>query len=529
MFKYMMKRQGVNKKSSESEDESAQGKKPEQSELTEKLEDNLLTLKNIITESSDLIIREFVFGNRIKAAIIYIDGLIDKALVNEDILKPLMYINHSYQGELPEVIDINYVKSNVLFVGSIDEKKPVMDIVSKILSGDTAFLMDGASEALIISTRGWQSRSVTEPETEATVRGSREGFTETLRTNTSMLRRKIKNPDLKFETITIGERTKTDVCIAYIEGLADIKLIDEIKNRLLKIKTDAILESGYIEQYIEDNPYSIFSTVGNSEKPDKVAAKLLEGRAAIIVDGTPFVLTVPMVFIESFQSSEDYYSRPYFASMIRLLRFVGHFVSLVAPALYVALSNFHQELIPTPLLLSMVTAHEGVPFPTLVEAGLMMLCFDLLREAGVRLPKPIGQAVSIVGALVIGDAAVSAGLIGAPMVIIVAITAVASFVAPAQTDSGVIIRYALLILAGFMGGYGIAIGLFALLFHMASLRSFGTPYLAPLAPFSGSGMKDTLIRAPLWTMIKRPKFIAVNDDIRQDAGQKPTSSNNNEN
>lgn len=529
MFKDMFRKQRLDKENKQNEDKNDESKQVKQSELTANLDENLLTLKNIITDSSDLVIRNFVFGDRIKAAIIYIDGLIDKALVNEDILKPLMYINRSKDHEFPEPFDINYIKSNVLFVGSIDEKKPVMDVVSKILSGDTIFLMDGAEEALIISLRGWQTRSIAEPETESTVRGSREGFTETLRINTSMLRRRIKNPDLKLEALTIGERTKTDVCIAYIEGLADAKLIEEVRRRLSKIKTDAILESGYIEQYIEDNPYSIFSTIGNSEKPDKVAAKMLEGRAAIFVDGTPFVLTVPMVFIESFQAAEDYYSRPYFASFTRLLRFFGYFISIIAPALYVALSNFHQELIPTPLLLSMVSAHEGVPFPTLVEAGLMMLCFDILREAGVRLPNPIGQAVSIVGALVIGDAAVSAGLIGAPMVIIVAITAVASFVVPSQTDSGVVLRYSLLVLAGFMGGYGIAIGLFALLFHMASLRSFGTPYLAPLAPFNGSGMKDTLIRAPLWSMIKRPKYIAQNDDIRQETGQKPTSANDKEN
>jgi spore germination protein KA len=253
---------------------------------------------------------------------------------------------------------------------------------------------------------------------------------------------------------------------------------------------------------------------------------MLEGRAAILVDGTPFVLTAPMVFIESFQSEEDYYSRPFFASVIRVLRFIAFFVSILAPALYVALSTFHQELIPTPLLLSMAASHEGVPFPAMIEAIIMLLFFEILREAGVRLPRPVGQAVSIVGALVIGEAAVSAGLIGAPMVIVVSVTAVSSFTVPAQTDSGTIMRFLLLLLSGFMGGFGIAIGLFAVLLYLVSLRSFGTPYLMPLAPFSLSGFKDTFIRAPLKAMTKRPQGMAT-DKKRQRYSSAPSQQNKN--
>lgn len=504
------------------EDETYEYEGKEGKKFTDNLDANIEILRNIITESSDLIFRRFVFGEDKNAAIVYIDGLIDKTLVHENILKPLMGAESFKDGELPEKIDIEYVKSKLLFVGSIDEKESVDDIVSKILSGDTVFLMDGAKKALAVSLRGWERRGIEEPQTESVVRGPREGFTETLRINTSMLRRKIKNPNLKFETLTIGERTKTDVCIAYINGLAKPELIEEIKARLSKIKTDAILESGYIEQYIEDAPFSIFSTVANSEKPDKVAAKLLEGRAAILVDGTPFVLTVPMVFIESFQAAEDYYSRPFFASTIRLLRFIAFFISILAPALYVAMSTFHQELIPTALLLSMAAAHEGVPFPAALEAAIMIIVFEILREAGVRLPRPIGQAVSIVGALVIGEAAVSAGLIGAPMVIVVAITAVSSFAVPSQTDSAAIIRFCLLILAGVMGGYGIAIGLLAMLVHLSALRSFGIPYLMPLAPFNRSGMRDTFIRAPIWAMKKRPLGIALDEDRQSSAMNKWT-------
>lgn len=496
-----------------------------QPEFSQDLEKNINALQSIISKSSDIIVRRFAYGyiNKTKAAVIFIDGLIDKALVNENIMKPLMFFpRFNCEEKAPELNDINYIKTNLLSVVDIEETAYINEAVDSILSGDTVLLINGSKEVLTVSLRGWKSRSIEEPKTEAVVRGPREGFSETLRVNTSLLRRKIKSPDLTLETLKIGVRTKTDVCIAYINGLANPKLIEEIKRRLQRINTDAILESGYIEQFIEDAPFSIFPTVANSEKPDKVAAKLLEGRAAIFVDGTPFVLTVPMVFIESFQSAEDYYSRPFFASLIRILRILAFFISILAPALYVALSTFHQELIPTPLLLTMAAAHEGVPFPSVLEAGLMVTIFEILREAGVRLPRAIGQAVSIVGALVIGESAVSAGLIGAPMVIVVSVTAVASFATVPQTDSGTILRFALLILAGAMGGYGIAIGLFVIFIHLASLRSFGTPYLSPLAPLRTSDLKDTVIRTSIWTMVKRPKDIARNDPERQSFSLKPS-------
>jgi spore germination protein KA len=499
---------------SEKQEQEPQAEEVSKSSLSENLEENLKALEDE-AGSSDLVIRRFVFGRQARAAIVYVDGLTDKTLVNEDILKPLMRINITGERALASSADIDYVKDALLFVGDIDTEDTLDEAIGDILSGDTVFFMDGAQKAMVISLKGWKTRGIDEPLTESVVRGPREGFTETLRINTSMLRRKIKNPDLKFEMMKIGRRTRTDVCIVYIKDLAKPELIDEIRQRLGRIKTDAILESGYVEQYIEDAPESIFPTIANSEKPDRVAAKLLEGRAALLVDGTPFVLTVPMVFIESFQSAEDYYSRPFYASLIRILRFVSFLISILAPAMYVALSAFHQELIPTPLLLSMASAHEGVPFPAVMEAALMLLFFEILREAGVRLPRPVGQAVSIVGALVIGQAAVSAGLIGAPMVIVVAITAISSFVVPAQADAESLIRFALLILSGFLGGFGIGIGLFAMLIYLASLRSFGTPYLMPVAPYSRSGMKDTFIRAPLWNMARRPRGMAQ-DVIRQD-------------
>lgn len=330
-----------------------------------------------------------------------------------------------------------------------------------------------------------------------------------------MLRRKIHNPNLVFEQMIIGKRTHTLVCLAYVQGVAPPDLVQEVRRRLKLITINDILESGYIEELIEDAPFSPFVTVGNSEKPDRVAARILEGRVAVLVDGTPFALTVPYLFIEGFHAAEDYYSRPYFASLVRLVRFIAYGLTLLAPGVYVALESFHPEHIPTPLVITMASAVEGTPFPAVVEALIMVTVFELLREGGIRLPAAIGPALSIVGALIIGDAAVKAGLIGAPMVIVVAITALSSFLVVPHTDAVTLLRFGLIIMAGFLGIYGVGVGLIAILIHLCSLRSFGLSYLSPIVPISWPQLKDTFIRAPLRSLVNRRPAIRVLDPERE--------------
>ncbi|MFL0252681.1 spore germination protein [Clostridium neuense] len=507
-------------------------KENSQPKLSKKLEENLGVLKQVLGSSSDIIYREFSFGSRlqIKAAVIFLEGMTEKTTINETVIKPFM--NGSRLNNLEDKLEagnLDVVKDGIISVGEIKKVKYISELIDGCLSGDIIFIMEGASEALVIQSRGWKTRGIEEPKTEAVVRGPREGFSETMAINMTMLRRKIKNPNLIFETMQIGVQTRTSVCIVYLKGIVNPKLIKEIKKRLSRINTDAILESGYIEQFIEDAPYSIFPTVGNSEKPDITAAKILEGRVAILVDGTPFVLTVPMLFIEGFQSAEDYYSRTFFSSFLRLLRLFAFFISVLLPATYVVLSTFHQELIPTTLLFTMASGREGVPFPAVLEAGLMIITFEILREAGVRLPRPVGQAVSIVGALVIGEAAVSAGLVGGIMVIIVALTAVSSFVVPVYTDVGAILRVFFLILGGGLGIFGVGIGGLFILVHIVSLRSFGTPYLSPLAPMSKEDLKDSIIRLHLWNMFTRPRTIGWNNLKRQSEGSKPQVPTENKN
>jgi len=519
MFKFIQKKLHFwNIKSQHKNDDSNSINNDEYANYTKTLSENIKNIKSALGNSNDLVVREFSFGYKqsINAALIFIDGLTNTTVINENIIEPLMYGAGIINLEQPlKNCKIDDIKKAMLSVSDIKNVNTLNDILDGFLSGDAALIIDGANEALIISCKGWEKRAISEPATESVIRGPREAFTENLRTSTALLRRKIKSPALTTEMMVLGKKTKTNICIAYIREVANQELIEEIRKRLNDINTDAILESGYIEQFIEDAPFSLFSTMAYTEKPDVVAAKLLEGRVAIIVDGTPFVLTAPMFFIESFQTSEDYYSGTYFMSMLRIVRFIAYFITILSPALYVAVTTYHHELIPTSLLITMAAAREGIPFPAVIEIGLMLLVFEILREAGVRLPRPVGQAISIVGALVLGQSAVSAGLIGEPVVIVIAITSVSIFAVPNQADASAILRIIFLILAAVMGGIGITIGLLGTIIHLASLKSFGYYYLSPIVPFQIRDLKDSFIRAPLWTMRKRPSGLARNDKTRQ--------------
>ena len=349
-----------------------------------------------------------------------------------------------------------------------------------------------------------------------------------MRTNTALIRRRIKDPNLWLETKQIGKKTQTDVAIMYLKGVANEKTVTEVQSRLNRIKIDAILESGYIEELVQDEAYTPFPTVFNTERPDTVASAILEGRIAIIVDGTPFVLIVPALLIHFFQSSEDYYQRADIGTLIRLLRYLAFFLALLTPSVFIAVTTYHQEMLPTALLISIAAQREGVPFPAIVEAVMMEITFEILREAGVRMPRAIGSAISIVGALVIGQSAVEAGIVTATMVIVVSLTAISSFVSPTfnMAIAVRILRFGFMILAATFGLFGIILGLIAMVLHLNSLRSFGIPYLSPNAPFILKDQKDNFIRLPHWFLFSRPRLISQNDMDREDTPS-PKPSNNN--
>lgn len=501
----------------------------EKHRISSSLEQNIHTLKQIFNNCSDVKFREFELGTApaVKLLIVYIDGMVSTTDIHVSTLDKLMLI----EGLMEEIASnqtFKLIKDKLLPIGEVTESNDFIKITDNILTGNTALLIEGETKALILGVKGWESRSIEEPQTEPVVRGPRDGFTEKMLTNTVLIRRRIKSSRLKLELTKVGLLTKTDIGIMYIDGIANNKVVEEVKKRLDRIKTDGILESGYIEEYIQDEWKTPFPLILNTERPDRAAAHLLEGNVVILIDTTPFALIAPVTFFHFLQSAEDYYTRWTGTAMIRLLRIIAVNIALLLPSIYIAIVTFHQEMLPTALLLNIASAREGVPFPAFVEAFIMEATFELLREAGVRLPRPVGQAVSIVGALVIGQAAVSAGLVSPAMVIIVALTAIASFSVPNYAGALVLrtLRFPLMALAASLGLFGIMVGLMALLIHLCSLRSFGVPYIAPIAPFIRSDMKDSVIRFPFWSMFTRPRLIGYKEPQRQEYMQIPQPPKN---
>lgn len=492
-----------------SKDETA----PEAYSLTKSLDDNIQVFEEIFNKDDTVTFKSMENVNStIKCCLITIDGMVDNASINKDIVRPIM------ECDIESDIITN-LETKIINSGDMKRLSKLSEILPLFLYGYSVLLVEGYEECLVISTVGWQFRAIAEPVSENVVKGPREGFTEAIFTNLSLIRRKILTPDLKFEFKEIGTRTRTKTAIIYIEGIANPKVVQEVHKRLDEIEIDGILGSHYIEELIKDAPLSPFDTIGSTERPDIVAANLLEGRIALVVDGVAYALTLPFIFTEYLQSNEDYYVNYYYGSFNRLLRLLAFFISTSAPAIYVALIGFHPELIPTPLIISITAATQGTPFPAIFEVMVLLITFEVLREGGVRIPTPVGPAISIVGALVLGEAAVSARFFSAPMVIIVAITGITGFMLPKMLGPLIYTRTTLLILSGFLGLYGYIFGIIGLFIHLVSMRSFGTPYLLHLGSLKGKDIKDTAIRAPWWYMKLRPKIIAKRNQVRQ-IGQK---------
>ena len=489
--------------------------------LSINLEENIQFISSLYQGNSDVIFRTLVVGEK-DATIIYIDGLSDIQKLDDQVLTTLLDRN-----EFDETDFLLSVK-NRLPISNIKRISTLAACIDAIANGNPVLLFDGFEEALSLGLVKFEMRSIEEPQAETAIRGPREGFTESLGVNTSLIRRIIKDPALKMKTVNIGKYTKTKVVISYVEGLVDKSLIEEIENRLNRIDIDGVLESGYIEQFIEDSPYSPFPQVLYTERPDVVCANLLEGRTVLLIEGTPFSLVAPVSFFSLFQSQEDYYERFWIGTFIRILRFIFLGVSLFLPSIYVAITTFHQEMVPTDLMISIASAREGVPFPAIVEAIIMEIAFEALREAGIRLPKQVGSSVSIVGALVIGQAAVEAGIVSAPMIIVVSITGIASFMAPRYSMGLAIrlLRFPIIFLAGFLGLIGVILALILIIIHLSSLKSFGVPYLSPISNLKSHPMRDTLIRSPLWKMNTRPYLKGDFNAVRQGSNIKPGPNNN---
>ncbi|WP_018882959.1 spore germination protein [Paenibacillus massiliensis] len=487
--------------------------------LHRSLNRNIEMIRNESGNSPDIVIQTYYWNNiRDSIAVLYTTGLVDSQIVLRHIVEPLQAEGRQLlhkEAVLPDEDRLDQVKE-VLTTTEVKETNELDNIYDFLLSGSTVVLLDGCATALIASSAGGEERSVSESSTQTVIRGPRDAFIESIGTNTALIRRRIKSLHLWLEMFRLGRVTGTQVGMMYIDGIANKDIVAEVRLRLTQIDIDGILESGYVEELIQDKTFTPFPTVQNTDRPDVAAAALLEGRIVILVDGTPFVLICPTQFIQFFQASEDYYQRWDIASLIRLLRYFSFVISLLAPSIYLAVTTYHHELIPTELIVTLVAQREGVPLPAFVEALMMEVMFEVLREAGTRMGRAIGSSISIVGTLVIGQAAVEAGIVSAAMVIVVASTAIANFVSPSFNIgiSARILRFILMVLAATFGLYGVTIGIIAITLHMCSLRSFGVPYLGTIAPFSKHDQEDVLIRVPRWAMLKRPVFMKPVNNVR---------------
>ncbi|MFC4075518.1 spore germination protein [Salinithrix halophila] len=492
--------------------------------MDDSLEANLEELKRRMHASPDLIVRRFELGSdhRVEIAVAYIENLVADEKVNKFVMDALLRNSEAHRTITLDTA-FDWIKENALASGEAKVSTGWDSLLMGLLSGNTVVFVEGWNETVLAHTAHLVNRSVEEAGTEVAIRGPRDSFIEAIQTNISLIRRRIKSPDLRLETLRLGKVSRTEVAIMYIQGIANTKMVAEVRKRIKRIEIDGMLEGGMIEEFIEDKTFTLFPTIYYSERPDTISANLLEGRVAVIVDGTPFVLIAPTTFAQFFHSADDYYQRFDIATFLRFLRVATYGIATLGPSIYIALTTFHHEMVPIALLLSLAAQREGVPFPAVVEAMIMEIIFEFLREAGVRMPRIVGGAVTVVGAVVLGQAVVEAGLVSQAMVIVVSLTAVSSFAVPAThiQPSSRLLRFLFMISAATLGFFGMMVVMIGVLAHMCSLRSFGVPYLKPFAPFILSDHKDTLFRFPIWAHRKRPLWTSEKPE-RIEKGQSPT-------
>lgn len=455
-------------------------------------------VRDLFGNSSDIMIKTFKTAKK-PAMLVYLDGLVDQDLIQRDIIGPLK--SKQFAGNLALSFDAIFTVADDMHL-----------FVERVLSGYTALFYGSSRKAFLFEIIDWQHRAIEEPLSEAVIRGPKEGFVETIRINTGMIRRKIKTPELQFEEMLIGRQTRTSVMLVYINGIVNREVLGELRNRLKEIETDQILETGQIEQLIEKNTFSPVSGIGMTQKPDVLAKRILEGRVAVLVDGTPHAITIPEMFMDNFKTIEDSYNNILQTNIVRILRAMALFATIILPGLAVAVFTYNQEMLPWVFLTTLVSSTLRTPMPISFEILLLTVMFELIKESGTRMPKAIGSAITIVGSLIIGDAAVNAGLVSAPSVIIVAIAAVASFAIPSLTSYILVYRAFFWFLGSVMGIIGMGAGLVIMIAQLSSEESFGIPILSS---FSKNELKDSLLRFPLKKLKYRPTSIARKNVKRQ--------------
>ncbi len=472
--------------------------------LSGNLEKDIKLFQDIFKKESVFRIKRIRVTNTVsfQCAVLYFDGMVDSIQLDDGVIRPLLTVDR--ENNSPTLAD--FVETQILFVRDVKKQTKVSEMLNGIMFGETLILIEGSKESLNVDTKGFKTRGIDEPQDERVLAGPREGFVENALSNIALIRRKLQTPDLCTESMRVGKRSNTQVYICYLDTLADPKTVEKVKNRIKKMDIDGILDSNYITENIRDNKYSLFKTTGTTERPDVVAGKLLEGRIAIIVNGTPMVVTLPYLFSENFQSDEDYYLNFLVASVGRLLRYISFFLAVSIPAIFIAISSFHRELLPTALAISVSSLRGGVPFAPLTECLIMIFVFEILKETGVRMPESLGHALSIVGGLVVGQAAVEARIISTPMLIVIAVSGIAGLMIPRLRGAVFYLRLIYVFLSAFFGLYGFFAGAAITVMHIISLNSFGVDYTVSLKKANFQSLKDTFWRTSWVNMVERPLF-----------------------
>lgn len=470
--------------------------------LSGNIDNDIAVFKGIFSRDAAFRMREVLIGNKLKCSLFYMDGMINSAQQGETVVEALV----ETKSPSTAIISCSYIAKNILFANEVSETENLPDMLRSILYGDTVLIADGNKTALTINTKGWRTRGISEPDSERVLQGPREGFDEAAMFNLAMIRRKLLTPDLCIELTRIGTRSDTPVFICYLGSLVNPHTLRELKNRLKKINIDGILDSNYINENIRDNKNSLFKTIGSTERPDIVAARLLEGRIALVVDGTPVVLTLPYLFSENFQSDEDYYINFFMASLSRLLRWLCFFITISVPGVFVALVTHHFDLLPTHFALTVSRLRAGVPIASVTECVALILAFEILKESGIRMPQNLGHALGVVGGLVVGQAAVEAGILSAPMLIAVALSAIAGLMIPRLMEVVFYWRLFTVAACAALGLYGYFLVTAILTVRIFSIKSFGINYTVSFSSPYAQTLKDSFWRAPWVFMKTRPLF-----------------------
>lgn len=470
--------------------------------FTRDLDENRRILKKRL-DSSDVVFFDFDLKNS-KALIVYVDSVTDKDALGKLVITPTRELSNADAKEVSEKI----------FCPQAEVTDDVNDAVSQVISGKSVMLIDGDDHAVSVDLIKYTSRAISEPPTSAVVKGPREGFTENLKTNLGLMRRRIKNENFKVVNLSVGKYSKTEVSVIYLDDIADDGIVDEVINRIKNISIDGIPDSSYVAKFIVDHKIALVKQVGNTEKPDILMAKLLEGRVGILVDGSPIAVTVPYLLIEDFQSSEDYFQNHYRANMQRVLRFASILLALFLPSVFVSAQLFHLQIIPLNFLLTIVNSIKGIPLSPSFEMFFTLLIFEILNEASIRMPKYVGMALSVVGALVLGDTAVKAGIVSTPTIMIMALSGICLYTVPELVDSMSFLRLTYLFVAGTIGGYGLILLTCFLFIYLSSLENFSVPVLAPFAPMKTQDLKDTLLITDVTSMKNRPLSIKPKNKVR---------------